>query len=226
MHNVRKINKDLYWVGSDENRLALFENIHPLPEGVSYNSYLLLDEKTVLFDTVDWAVARQYFDNIAHVLGGRKLGGMLTELHLDGERLAYAVLGLGINVNVAFDGGGGTGDRGEPSTIPHPPPDLADAATDLSSVSGRPVDRLALLAAILGRCEAWYDRLLGGESPHRAWAARLDTLGRRVTVTTAAGAWGGLATGVTPEGALLVQDEAGCERVVWSGDVTALRAAA
>lgn len=160
------------------------------------------------------------------LLGGRKLGGMLTELHLDGERLAYAVLGLGINVNVAFDGGGGTGDRGEPSTIPHPPPDLADAATDLSSVSGRPVDRLALLAAILGRCEAWYDRLLGGESPHRAWAARLDTLGRRVTVTTAAGAWGGLATGVTPEGALLVQDEAGCERVVWSGDVTALRAAA
>ena len=87
MHNVRKINEDLFWVGSDENRLALFENIHPLPEGVSYNSYLLLDEKTALFDTVDWAVARQYFANIEHVLAGRKLDYLVIN-HMEPDHAA------------------------------------------------------------------------------------------------------------------------------------------
>lgn len=51
MYCVRKVVDDLYWVGGNDHRLALFENIHPIPRGVSYNSYLLLDEKTVLFDT-------------------------------------------------------------------------------------------------------------------------------------------------------------------------------
>ncbi|MFR2747763.1 MAG: FprA family A-type flavoprotein, partial [Roseburia hominis] len=51
MYCVRKVVDDLYWVGGNDHRLALFENIHPIPRGVSYNSYLLLDKKTVLFDT-------------------------------------------------------------------------------------------------------------------------------------------------------------------------------
>jgi BirA family biotin operon repressor/biotin-[acetyl-CoA-carboxylase] ligase len=160
------------------------------------------------------------------LLDGRKLGGMLTELHLDGERLEHAVLGLGINVNVAFDEGRRTEDRGDWSFVFRPPSDLVDTAISLSMALGHSADRLALLAAILGRCEVWYDRLLRGRSPHEAWAARLDTRGRRVTVTTAAGTWSGLAAGVTPEGALLVRDEAGREHVIWSGDVAALRPAA
>ena len=49
MYNVKKVNEDLYWIGASDRRLALFENIYPIPRGVSYNSYLLLDEKTVLF---------------------------------------------------------------------------------------------------------------------------------------------------------------------------------
>ena len=48
MYNYRQVTDDLYWVGADEHRLALFENIHPLYHGVSYNAYVLLDEKTVL----------------------------------------------------------------------------------------------------------------------------------------------------------------------------------
>ena len=56
MYNVKKIYDDLYWVGGNDRRLALFENIYPLSRGVSYNSYLLLDQQTVLFDTVDKAV--------------------------------------------------------------------------------------------------------------------------------------------------------------------------
>lgn len=57
MHSVRKVTDDLYWVGANDHRLTLFENIHPIPQGVSYNAYLLKDEQTVLFDTVDWSHA-------------------------------------------------------------------------------------------------------------------------------------------------------------------------
>ena len=53
MYCVRHVTEDLYWVGANDHRLTLFENIHPIPRGVSYNAYLLLDERTVLFDTVD-----------------------------------------------------------------------------------------------------------------------------------------------------------------------------
>lgn len=73
MYNVRKVTEDLYWVGANDHRLHLFENIHPIPRGVSYNSYLLLDEKTALFDTVDWSACRQLLENIDHLLGERPL---------------------------------------------------------------------------------------------------------------------------------------------------------
>ncbi|MFQ9724226.1 MAG: FprA family A-type flavoprotein [[Clostridium] innocuum] len=73
MYCVRKVVDDLYWVGGNDHRLALFENIHPIPSGVSYNSYLLLDKKTVLFDTVDWDACRQFLENVEHVLDGRDL---------------------------------------------------------------------------------------------------------------------------------------------------------
>ena len=73
MYCVRNVTDDLYWVGANDRRLSLFENIHPIPRGVSYNSYLLLDEKTVLFDTVDWSACRQLLDNVEHLLGDRPL---------------------------------------------------------------------------------------------------------------------------------------------------------
>ena len=73
MYCVRNVTDDLYWVGANDHRLALFENIHPIPRGVSYNAYLLLDEQTVLFDTVDWSACRQLLENIEHLLDGRPL---------------------------------------------------------------------------------------------------------------------------------------------------------
>lgn len=73
MYCVRNVTKDLYWVGANDHRLALFENAYPIPRGVSYNSYLLMDEKTVLFDTVDWSGCRQLLENVEHVLAGRPL---------------------------------------------------------------------------------------------------------------------------------------------------------
>ncbi|MDR0570965.1 MAG: FprA family A-type flavoprotein [Clostridiales Family XIII bacterium] len=87
MHCVRKVTDDLYWVGANERRLALFENIHPIPEGVSYNSYLLLDKKTALFDTVDWAVCRQFLDNVEYVLNGRPLDYLVIN-HLEPDHAA------------------------------------------------------------------------------------------------------------------------------------------
>ena len=73
MYCVKRINDDLFWVGGTDRRLALFENAYPIPRGVSYNAYLLLDEKTVLFDTVDRAITEQFFENIDALLKGRAL---------------------------------------------------------------------------------------------------------------------------------------------------------
>lgn len=77
MHCVRNVTEDLYWVGANDHRLALFENIHPIPRGVSYNAYLLLDEKTVLFDTVDWSACRQLLENVEYLLDGKPLDYLL-----------------------------------------------------------------------------------------------------------------------------------------------------
>ena len=73
MHCVRTVTENLYWVGANDHRLALFENIHPIPKGVSYNAYLLLDEKSVLFDTVDWSACRQLLENLEYLLNGTPL---------------------------------------------------------------------------------------------------------------------------------------------------------
>ena len=73
MYCFRKVTDDLYWVGGSDRRLELFENIFPIPNGVSYNSYLLMDEKTVLFDTVDASIGRQFLENVEAVLDGRTL---------------------------------------------------------------------------------------------------------------------------------------------------------
>ncbi|MDR1781987.1 MAG: FprA family A-type flavoprotein [Bacilli bacterium] len=87
MEQVRKVTNDITWVGASDHRLALFENIHPLTSGVSYNSYLLLDEKTVLFDTVDWSVCRQFLENISYVLNGKDLDYLIIN-HLEPDHAA------------------------------------------------------------------------------------------------------------------------------------------
>lgn len=87
MHNVRKVKENLFWVGGNDRRLALFENIFPLSRGVSYNSYLLMDEKTVLLDTADKAVSEQFFQNVSYVLGGRKLDVLVVN-HMEPDHAA------------------------------------------------------------------------------------------------------------------------------------------
>lgn len=73
MYNVRQIADDTWYIGVNDNKTHRFENLHPLPEGVTYNSYLILDEKTCLLDTVDWGFAEQFIENIEHLLQDRDL---------------------------------------------------------------------------------------------------------------------------------------------------------
>lgn len=87
MYNVRNVTEDIVWIGASDRRLALFENIFPIPRGVSYNSYLLMDEKTVLFDTVDMAIAGQFFENLEYVLGERKLDYLVVN-HMEPDHCA------------------------------------------------------------------------------------------------------------------------------------------
>jgi len=79
MHCIKNITDDLIWVGANDRRLALFEGVYSVPYGVSYNSYLLKDEKTALFDTVDKAVTHRFLENAAEALGGRTLDYLIVQ---------------------------------------------------------------------------------------------------------------------------------------------------
>ncbi len=87
MHCVKKVQDDLYWIGGSDRRLALFENVFPIPRGVSYNAYVVLDEKTVLLDTVDHSVSTQFFENLEYVLNGRKLDYLIVN-HMEPDHCA------------------------------------------------------------------------------------------------------------------------------------------
>ena len=87
MHCTKKILDDLIWVGANDRRLAMFEGVYSVPDGVSYNSYLLLDDSTVLFDTVDKAVSDKFFQNLEYALGGRHLDFLVIQ-HMEPDHSA------------------------------------------------------------------------------------------------------------------------------------------
>ena len=87
MNCVKKVTDDLYWIGGSDRRLALFENVYPIPRGVSYNSYVLLDEKTVLLDTVDASISGLFFENLEYVLDGRTLDYLIVN-HMEPDHCA------------------------------------------------------------------------------------------------------------------------------------------
>jgi len=99
MHCVRSVTDNLYWVGANDHRLALFENCFPIPRGVSYNAYLLIDKKTVLFDTVDWSGCRQLMENLEYVLGDKPLDYLVVN-HLEPDHAASIEIVLNKYKNV------------------------------------------------------------------------------------------------------------------------------
>jgi BirA family biotin operon repressor/biotin-[acetyl-CoA-carboxylase] ligase len=141
------------------------------------------------------------------VVQGKKAGGILTELGATGERLDYAVVGLGLNVNLDL---GVVEAMGE----------LAATATSLSQELGQEVSRLVLLWRILENVESRYQRLGAGELPHDEWASRLVTLHNLVIVDTPQGAVEGWAEGVDADGALILRTHCGERQRVLAGDVT------
>lgn len=73
MFFYQQLENDLYRIGVNDRRTARFENMFPMPDGVSYNSYLIKDEKKVLFDTVDASFINDFYSNLNHALGEDKL---------------------------------------------------------------------------------------------------------------------------------------------------------
>ena len=149
------------------------------------------------------------------LLRGRKLAGILTELETAADHLVFAVVGMGINVNVDF--------RHEAA-----PAQLRDSAVGLSQALGRPVDRLSLLHELSMRLEQRYEAILSGRSPQAEWSERLITLGKRVRVTTSSGGahedrggeLDGWAVGVDANGSLLLRLPDGRVQPILAGDVT------
>ena len=87
MNCTVNIARDTWWLGASDRRLARFENLFPLTRGVAYNSYLILDEKTVLLDTADWSVGRRFFENLAGLLNGRGLDYVVVH-HMEPDHAA------------------------------------------------------------------------------------------------------------------------------------------
>lgn len=87
MYCTRKLTDSVVWVGGNDRRLALFENLFPIPRGVSYNAYLILDEKTALIDTVDSSISQQFFENVSHALSGRQLDYLIVN-HMEPDHCA------------------------------------------------------------------------------------------------------------------------------------------
>jgi BirA family biotin operon repressor/biotin-[acetyl-CoA-carboxylase] ligase len=149
------------------------------------------------------------------ILEGRKLAGVLTELGFatetgaSGAALAWAIVGVGLNVNVDFAAPAFRRDW----------PDLAGTAISLQMAAGRPISRLRLLHSYLLAVEIRYTALRAGQSPHAEWAGRLATLGRPVTVSTPDGLHQGIADGVDEAGALLLRRPDGQVVRILAGDV-------
>lgn len=79
MHNTRKIKEDIYYLGASDRRIELFENVYPVSQGMSYNSYLITDEKTCLMDSVDESIRGQFLENLQYALNGRNLDYMVVQ---------------------------------------------------------------------------------------------------------------------------------------------------
>ena len=87
LYCVKNVKEDLIWVGGNDRRLALFENVFPIPRGVSYNAYLVQDEQTVLMDTVDSSIGSLFFENLEHALNGKMLNYVVVN-HMEPDHAA------------------------------------------------------------------------------------------------------------------------------------------
>jgi len=88
--NGIRIKDDIYWIGGDDRTAGLFEGSFPIPEGVSYNSYVIMDEKTCLLDTCDISISAKFWKNLRAALNGRKLDYLVID-HMEPDHGAAIV---------------------------------------------------------------------------------------------------------------------------------------
>ncbi len=137
---------------------------------------------------------------------GKKLVGILTEMNAEMDAINYIVIGIGINVNTAAD---------------EFPQELRDVGTSLSAILGYPVSRLDLLLALLAELEALYTQVCetGFAPVLEEWRRLSATLGQAVDIFGINRSFSGIALDIDDEGALIIQTEAGLEKVL-AGDVS------
>jgi BirA family biotin operon repressor/biotin-[acetyl-CoA-carboxylase] ligase len=139
-------------------------------------------------------------------IDGLKLAGLLPESAIIGGRLGHVIVGLGLNVNQTFE----------------PTDPLYETATSLKQATGRDFDRATLLAAIMGRLNAWNQQVADGGALIEAWRERCVTLGQRVRIETPNDTVEGVAEDLDDAGGLVLRDDAGAVRTVSVGEATVL----
>ncbi|MFC1973794.1 biotin--[acetyl-CoA-carboxylase] ligase [Chloroflexota bacterium] len=141
------------------------------------------------------------------LIGGKKVCGILTESAIRGQTVDWAIVGIGLNVNL------------NPADFP----DITTTATSLSAELGRKVPRLDILRNLLSEIELLYLALRRGEPIHREWQSRLETLGKTVKVNCGGLTEEGQAEGVNNDGSLLFRHSDGRLSVITAGEVTPLK---
>ena len=195
-----------------------FNRVWVSPPGLNLYFTVLLRPEPNRLPYMNMAAALAVFDTVAQFpglepavkwpndvrIGGRKLSGILVETEFEGDSLAHALVGIGVNVNL--------------NVSEHP--EIADTATSLRSEAGREFDRSDVLSSVLKNLDAWYARVRAGESLTRDWASTLETLGKQVELRWREQVLTGLAESVDDQGNLILLQPSGERVTVVAGEVT------
>jgi BirA family biotin operon repressor/biotin-[acetyl-CoA-carboxylase] ligase len=138
------------------------------------------------------------------LVNDKKICGILVESDVRGNKVDYAVIGIGLNVNLKL------------SEFPQ----IAPMATSLSRELGREVSRREVIRSLLAEAEKLYLALAAGDSVFKEWRDNLVTLGQKVQVSSGAVTYRGIAESVAPDGSLLLRQPDGSLLKIVAGDVT------
>ena len=206
-------------VAEEQNKgRGRFNRVWVSPPGLNLYFTVLLRPERDQLPYMNMAAALAVFDTVAGFaglkpavkwpndvrVGGRKLSGILIETEFDGDRLAHALVGIGLNVNL--------------DVSEHP--EIADTATSLRSEAGREFDRSDALHSVLANLDTWYARVKAGQSLTEDWAATIETLGKRVELRWRDQILTGLAESVDDQGNLILLQPGGERISVVAGEVT------
>jgi BirA family biotin operon repressor/biotin-[acetyl-CoA-carboxylase] ligase len=138
------------------------------------------------------------------LIRGKKVCGILVESELRRDIVNYAIVGIGVNVNLRLADF----------------PEILPIATSLSDELGREVSRLELIRRLLVEIERLYLALPAGGSIYEEWRDKLVTLGRRVSVNWGITSYEGIAESVASDGSLLLRHSDGSLTKIMAGDIT------